>query len=245
VWLYEIATERMTALTPANQTSWGPIWSADGKALLYSVDRPDRSEIVMDRLDGTTPEVMGSSVNDLWPTGFTSDGSLIVNEDPPTENFMVSRLRPGPDARPTPFADGPTTPSLSRPSPDGMWVAFNAMEGGRFQLFVQPASPGGVRRQVTVDGGREPVWRRDGRELYFRRNDEVLAMTIQPGSALTWSRPTVLFKGSYSNLGPDFDVAPDGRLLLLKEEAGPPPPSQLNVVVNWAAELQSRGVRPE
>jgi hypothetical protein len=90
------------------------------------------------------------------------------------------------------------------------------------------------------------VWRRDGRELYFRRGEnDVMALPVQPGAALSWGRPTLLFSGPFTNLGFDYDVAPDGRILIIKDQTEPLPPLQLNVVVNWAAEMLSPAARPQ
>ncbi len=238
VWTYEIATDKLLAISGEGE-SWGPVWTRDGSALIYTIDGPDAARLVLQRLDGSAPVSIGSSINDLWAADFAPDGTLILNEHPPTEHYLVSRIQPGRDNRPQPFADGPTFPNEARLSPDGKWVAFSARLEGQRQVFVQPTSGDGARRQVTVDGGREPVWRHDGQELYYRRNNGVLAVAIQLDGGLSWGKPVLLFSGPFASGWFYFDVARDGRFLMLKASTESAP-SQLNVVLNWTTELLSR-----
>ena len=212
----------------------------DGSSLIYTIDRLDAAHVMLQRLDGSAPVSIGSSINDLSAGGFAADGTLILNELPPTDHYLVSRIRPGRDNRPQPFADGPTFPSEARPSPDGKWVAFSASLEGRRQVFVQATSGDGPRRQITVDGGREPVWRHDGKELYLRRNSGVFAVAMQLDGGLSWGKPVLLFPGPFVNSWFDFDVGRDGRFLMLKAASTEDAPSQLNIVLNWTTELLSR-----
>ena len=242
VWTYDLVTERLTPIS-TDAISWGPLWAPNGTTLFYAVDRPEASHVLRHPF-GAEPESIGQSINDLWPTGFAADGSLIVVEDPPTNNYRIGRLTPGRGNTPQNFADRPGLPNLARPSPDGQWVAFNSrVVDNTLQVYVQSATGRGAPRQVTVDGGQEPVWRRDGRELYYRRGDAMFAVAIHPGASLSWGKPVLLFKGNYVALGADFDVAPDGRFLMLKLQPGVPPVVRLNVVVDWAKELIAR-VKP-
>ena len=239
VWTYEIATDKLVAIS-TEVKSWGPIWTREGSALIYGSDRSDAAHVMLQRLDGSAPVSIGSSINDLSGAGFAADGTLFLNEFPPTDHYLISRILPGSDNRPQPFAGGPEYPTEARPSPDGRWVAFSAGIEGRRQVFVQPTSGDGPRRQITVDGGSEPVWRHDGKELYYRKSNSVFAVAIQLDRGLSWEKPALLFSGPFVSTWFTFDVARDGRFLLLKREAAAAPSSQLNVVLNWTSELLSR-----
>jgi hypothetical protein len=238
VWVYEVASDKLMPVTGPGH--WGPMWTHDGSALLYAGDRPQAAEILRHPLAGGPPVVIGSSINDLWPAGFAVDGTLIVNELPPTEINRVSRIRPGPAAQPEVFADQPGNPNFASVSPDGRWVAFTGHDGTRPQVFVKAVTGDEPPKQISVDGGWGPVWRRDGRELFYRFDDGMFSVSINAGAGLIWGKPTLLFRGSFTTVGAGFDVGPDGRFVVLKPVTGPRRPAQLNAIVNWATELIAR-----
>ncbi len=110
---------------------------------------------------------------------------------------------------------------------------------------MQPYPGPGGKWQISTDGGVEPVWNRDGRELFYRNGGKMMAVDIatQPGFAA--GKPRMLFEGRYQ-LSPvqteDYDVSPDGqRFLMLKaNEQAQAAPTQINVVLNWFEELKRR-----
>jgi len=238
VWVYEVATGKLMPVTGTRY--WGPIWTPDGLALLYAGDRPQAAEILRHPLGGGAPVVVGSSINDLWPAGFTADGTLIVDENPPTNITRVLRIRTGPAAQPSVLADGPDTPSQARVSPDGRWVAFSTYDGARANVHIKAGTGDDPAKQITVDGGEEPVWSRDGRELFYRQGDGLFSVPINTSNGLSWGKPVLLFRGKFVTVFRSYDVAPDGRFLRLKPSATQQRAPQLNVIVNWAAELIAR-----
>ena len=240
IWTYEIANDKLTRVTQEGD-NWGPLWTRDGSAVAYATDRPDASEVVLQRLDGRAPLTLGSSPNDLWPAAFSVDQkTLIVQEQPETDDYFVSRLTLSTGGRPEPLIEGPGLPWGASLSPDGRWVAYTANQSGRSEVFLQGFPVAGARRQVTVDGGREPVWRRDGRELFYRSGSRMLAVPIETTRGLSWGKPTLLFDSNHVVSFLDYDVAPDGRFLMIKPAPAEGAPIQLNVVLNWASELLSR-----
>jgi Tol biopolymer transport system component len=240
IWTYEIANDNLTRMTQEGD-NWGPLWTRDGSAVAYATDRADASEVVLQRLDGTAPVTLGSSQNDLWPTAFSLDQkTLIVQEQPPTDDYFVSRLAPDTGRRPQPLIEGPGLPRGATVSPDGRWVAYEADQSGRSEVFIQGFPLAGARRQVTVDGGGEPLWRRDGRELFYRSGSRMFAVPIETTRGLRWGKPTLLFDRNHVVTFLDYDVAPDGRFLMIRPAFEEGAPVQLNVVLNWTSELLSR-----
>ena len=240
VWTYEIANEKLTRVTQEGD-NWGPLWTRDGSALAYATDRGDTSHVVLQRLNGSAPVTLGSSHTDLWPTAFSVDQkTLVVQEQPETDDYFVSRLTLDTGGRPEPMIEGPGLPRGASVSPDGRWVAYTANQSGRSEVFIQGFPVAGARRQLTVDGGREPVWRRDGRELFYRSGSRMFAVPINTTRGLSWDKPTMLFDRSYVVTFLDYDVAPDGRFLVIKPAPDESSPIELNVVINWASELLSR-----
>jgi Tol biopolymer transport system component len=148
-------------------------------------------------------------------------------------------------------------------SPDGHWIAYQSSESGQFQIYVDAFPGPGPRYQVSTDGGGSPIWRGDGRELYYlasaagRGNPpqgeaaargaseaevRVMAVTVATQKTLTFGVPRQLFVGQYGVNGParGYDVSSDGRrfLLLKPRERRPLVVTEMHVVQNWTSELK-------
>lgn len=130
-------------------------------------------------------------------------------------------------------------------SPDGAWVAYASDESGRKEIYVASFPEPTRRVRVSSDGGAQPRWSRDGKELFYIRSKEMMAAAVERrGDTLSFGESRALFSISlFSSIDPGFDmmtrydVAPDGRFLALlrpSEEAITP----LIVVQNWAELLR-------
>jgi hypothetical protein len=137
-------------------------------------------------------------------------------------------------------------------SPDGQWVAYASAESGRNEVYVQPYGRPGARQQVSLSGGQSPVWRRDGKELFYgvsdpgagNRHSDMMSVSVSIHPVFTMGTPTRLFQGPYPMTGPAraYDVTRDGqRFLMVEEQPRPPAPiTQIVLVENWFEELKSR-----
>ena len=126
-------------------------------------------------------------------------------------------------------------------SPDGRWLAYSSDEAGRFEIYVVPYPGPGGKWQISSDGGREPLWNRNGRELFFRNGNKMMAAPIDTQHGFSAGTPKMLFQGQYvtlSNSTPNYDVTSDGqKFLMLKSTIQP---TQINVIVNWFEELKQK-----
>ena len=132
-------------------------------------------------------------------------------------------------------------------SPDGRALAWVSDETGRLQVYVRPY-PGTGRTMVSVDGGTEPVWSRSGTELFFRSGRRFYAVPIGTKGALTIGRPSQLFEGDFDWASlipgyPAYDVAADGRFIMVPSAANRESPARLDVVMNWVEDLMRRAPR--
>ena len=127
-------------------------------------------------------------------------------------------------------------------SPTGQWIAYTSYRSGQPEILVEPFPPSGeLPRTVSASGGTEPVWSKDGRELYYRTDDELMAVPVSAGPEFEPGRPVPLFEDHFSRRGyagptSTYDVARDGRFLMVDPAEGDG--TSLVVVLNWFEELK-------
>ena len=128
-------------------------------------------------------------------------------------------------------------------SPDGHWLAYVSDESGRYEVYVESNPRGRGRWLISSGGGLEPLWSPDGRELFYRNGDALIAVPIQSTPTFSVSAPRVLFEralksGIYDTLS--YDITADGREFLMIERQLELVPNQLHVVLNWDEELRRK-----
>jgi hypothetical protein len=129
-------------------------------------------------------------------------------------------------------------------SPRGNWLAYQSDETGRAEIYVRDLAASGGHWQITSEGGEEPHWSNDGRQLFYRSANRLLAVPLEPGETLRYGRPRGLFDGVYSTgieSGRSYDVNPvTGRFLLVRPaDAGPAAPA-VRIVLNWPLDLPAK-----
>ncbi len=130
-------------------------------------------------------------------------------------------------------------------SPDGRWLAYQSDESGQLEIYVRPFPGPGGKWQISTEGGTEPLWARNGRELYYRHGDKMMAVAVETKPTFAASKPKLLFEGHYESgslaysFEPNYDVSPDGqRFLMIKASDQGTPARQINVVLNSSDELR-------
>jgi hypothetical protein len=126
-------------------------------------------------------------------------------------------------------------------SPDGRWMVYVSDESGRDEVYVQPYPGTGVRGKwpVSSEGGREPVWSADGRELFYRNGSQMMAVEVTADPAFRLERPTLLFEAEYyidRDGHPAYSVSPEGKFVMVEDVQATP--AQVHVVTNWFEELR-------
>jgi len=254
VWLYDLARETLTRLTFEGSTNGTPTWTPDGKRIAFQSNKEGPINLFWQLADGSGGlERLTTSQYLQSPNSWSPDGQLLAFTEPnPIAGYDIWVLRMS-DRKAQPFLRTSFTKGAPRFSPDGRWLAYVSNESGRYEIYAQPYPGPGGKWQISTDGGTEPVWNRNGRELFYRNGDKMMAVDIatQPGFAA--GKPRMLFEGPYlprTNLPtlatmPNYDVSPDGqRFLMLKPveqaqlELHAPP--QINVVLNWFEELKQK-----
>ena len=129
-------------------------------------------------------------------------------------------------------------------SPDDRWLAYVSNESGREEIYVSAFPGPGGKLKISTQGGTEPMWSRDSRELFYRNGEKMMAVAISREPELAPGKPTLLFEGGYETglsddglPGSNYDVTPDGRFVMIRTEESPAP-RQINIVLNWFEELK-------
>jgi len=187
--------------------------------------------------------VATSEVGD-FPLSFSPDRQLLVfvELNPNTQrDIWVLRLS---DRKLQPFLRTRFNETVPRFSPDGHWLAYMSDESGHYEIYIQPFPGPGGKYQISSEGGAEPVWNPNGRELFYRSGYKMMAVDVMTQPSFSTGKPRVLFEGLYlpSGVTPSYDVSPDGqRFLMLKAaQQGQPAAVQINVVLNWFEELKQK-----
>jgi serine/threonine protein kinase/Tol biopolymer transport system component len=250
-WLYDFARDTLTRLTFGGTLNELPAWSPDGKRIAFTSNREGPENIFWQLADGSGGlERLTTGKLDQAPRSFSPNGQLLafVERDPNT-GFDIWVLRmsdpsagSGQGRKAQPFLNTPFTESAPNFSPDGHWLAYVSDESGRMEIYIQPYPGPRGKYQIPTDDGREPVWNPNGRELFYRSGDKMMAVDIMRRPSFTVGKPRMLFQGVYLRafgVQPMYDVSPDGqRFLMIKPSEQPISLTQIVVVQNWFEELK-------
>jgi Tol biopolymer transport system component/predicted Ser/Thr protein kinase len=246
IWLFDLARETLTRLTFQGSINQLGAWMPDGKRITFQSNKEGPANIFWQLADGSGGlERLTTGESIQTPNSSSPDGQLLAFiEVDPTTGFDILVLRMG-DRKAQPFLRTQFNESAPRFSPDGRWLAYISDESGRSETYVQPYPGPGSKWQISTEGGTEPVWNPNGRELFYRSGDKMIAVEITTQPGFSAGKPKVLFEGQYvptPSSFPNYDVSPDGqRFLMLKpSEQAQAAPTQINVVLNWFEELKQK-----
>ena len=215
VWVTHLVAGTTQRITSDAQDNSSSAWSADGRMLLYDGLYPGTNkDLFVQTLDGGAARRMTSRREVEWADDWSPDGSALLFTDvrPPLAYDLWVQPMDGSAAHP--YLASAAQESGARFSPDGQWVAYTSNETGRDEVYVQSYPTPGRKVLVSTAGGAHPVWRRDGRELYYWREDQLIAASLSPAAAgdpPAVRGRTLLFRAPYvHSVSVNYDVSPDG-----------------------------------
>jgi serine/threonine-protein kinase len=247
IWIWDVQTERLQRLTNDALQDVGPVWMPDSRRLIFSVGPPGRGNLVWQVFDGSAPaEPLTHSPHGQYASAITSDFVIFREENPPDTDLMIMGLNPSRQPRPllkTPFAE-----LNGEVSPNGRWLAYEANDSSRVEVYVRPfPDVNASRTLVSTNGGSKPVWTRDGKELLYVEGETLMSVAVVPGNDWNAAKPKKQFETPYfygSGGNRNFDISADGqRFLMIKETAADDSPNRtvaMVVVLNWTEELKQR-----
>ncbi len=245
VWLYDLSRETLTRFTFEGNVNLSALWTSDGRRITFQSDKEGPPNVYWQRADGSGGlERLTTSDYTSVPSSCSPDGQLAFVQIDPATGFDIWVLRLT-DRKAQPFLRTPYNETSPRFSPDGRWLAYISNESGRYEVYVQPYPGPGGKWQISTEGGTEPAWNPNGRELFYRSGDKMMAVDIATQPGFTVGKPRALFAGWYEATPATFsnyDVTPDGQrfLMLKRNEQEASAPTQINVVLNWLEELKRR-----
>ncbi len=255
LWVYDLQNAAFNRVTfrGVNQHA---VWSPDGRRLALSSSHGTALPTVfwVDADGGGTFEPVGRSGGVQFPASWNGADNVLAYArhpgawpDAESGGWDIWASHPGaatPEARlmHTPFnEDQPIF------SPDGRLLAYVSDETGRRDVYVRAYPSLGQRTRISVEGGTEPVWSRDGRELFFRHGRRYYSVEVAwTGGEIRASRPVLMFEGEFVLASlipgfPSYDVAPDGqRFIVVAAASDSPRVAQLDVVLGWSRVLETR-----
>jgi serine/threonine protein kinase len=252
IWIWDIVRETMTRLT-FNEAGEYPLWSRDGQRIAFWSFTTEA--VYWKAADGIGEDEKLGSVpgQSILPWSWSGDGKTLVTRDgSPTVGENIGSISIEGDHERRPLLQEKYNEGQPEISPDGRWMAYTSNESGKNEIYVRPFPEVNKGRwQISTAGGGDPLWSPNGRELFYRNGDAVMAVAVETEPAFKAGKPDTLFRGTYIRFSPleghPWDISRDGkRFLMLKEVASTGKPAaakstqKINIVVNWFEELKQR-----
>jgi Tol biopolymer transport system component len=234
IWRMDLSSGALSRLTSDGNgvSSNADVWSPDSERLAVNLGS-GRGLLELTVASGQT-KVLGTS--DLIPSDWSPDNRLLLCVK--YGNRLAGIPLDG-DRQPRTISDTPYAKFGFRFSPDGRFVAYTSAESGRDQIFVASFPSLAEKGQVSVDGGVDPAWRKDGRELFYRSIDgTVMSTDIRTGAQIKAGAPRPLFKYPAGTEGFTYSPLGDGQRFLVIESEPKNQTQQTVVVANWTADLK-------
>jgi len=246
VWIWDLTHGTRAQISDTGQTGDAPVWSPDGRLLYYSYGSAgNKAQIYSRPADGTRPqELLFQTAGDTLPVDITADDRLLLYEEQ-TFGSLTAQLKALPltgDRKPVVILESVQSASNAALRPGANdWLAYEASDSGRPEVYVTRFPHPGVRYQVSATGGAQAVWGRDGKRLYFL--DEGQKMTVVDvqanGDSIQISKPVTLFptalRSTVAEAG--YGATRDGRFLILNSVTETSAP--ITVITNWTAGLKN------
>jgi len=242
VWVYEMARGILTPRTFGGRQYRAPIWTPDGERLTFTGGGGEGIFWIPADGNGEMEQLtVTEDGNTQIPGSWSPDNILVYSEGlQPQGVGDIWVLSPEGDGNPQEFLVNEFYERHPMFSPDGRWIAFTSDRSGQDEIYVTAYPDKGGVVQISTNGGTQPLWARDGKELFYRNGDKLVAVSVQTEPTFKAETPVFLFEGTYFH-GPfnrtsNYDISLDGqRFLMIKEERGI---AQIHVVLNWFEELK-------
>ncbi len=246
VWIYDLERHILSPLT-SDGTSGYSFWELDSEFLLFGSYRDGKPQFfrqsVISSVQAELLMTLEEPVGVMTSYSPNSKEFLFSMSDPKfpklDQDIWIIQLEQNQEFTQRPYIRRNINQREAVWSPCGKWVAYSSDESGRWEIYVEPYPGPGPKVSVSTEGGQQPVWSRNGKELYYRNGNKMVAATLETGPQFKVTGNIKLFEGRYLSLPSviNYDVAPDGRFLMI-QETEESAPLGINIVLNWFDELK-------
>ena len=248
IWIYDLVHRSLTRLTFSPSVNANPVWTPDGRRIMFNSSRAGGSEVFLQPADGTgRVEQLTSIQSSLFSYSISPDGTrLVVGEISRETGQDLAVLHLTADRRIEHLIQAPLAQLNAEISPDGRWLAYQSNESGQFQIYVRPFPNVETGRwQISTGVGTRPAWARSGHELFYLDGNGLLtSVPVRTTPTFSAGQASRVFETRYYTGPPvrPYDVSPDGhKFLMIKTAATESSGSaRIVVVLNWSEELKQR-----
>jgi eukaryotic-like serine/threonine-protein kinase len=236
-------------LTQDGLVNWRPTWTPDGRSLVFSALRTpggtqDDTNLYMMPVDGSTPpSLLLDHTHGVWEGEFTRDGRwLVIRTDEQNGIAQIRGRRMDADTALVPLLVTESNKTQIALSPDGRWVAYGGVSTGVREIYVAQFPLMTSPRMVSREGGSEPRWAPDSRELFYKSDNVLMSVAIMPGEGVIAGTPRRLFSVAPYRAARNrqqYDVAPDGQHFVMIRDVAVGAP-EVVYVENWFTELLAK-----
>jgi eukaryotic-like serine/threonine-protein kinase len=244
LWVLDAISGRPARLTTDTSDDSDPIWSPDGRWIVFSSGRDGGRNLYRRLSSGAgLDERLFRTPRTKYPSSWSRDGKFILFTSREEQTGWDIWLYPLEGGTPVPVVSTPAVEIEPQLSPDGRWLAYTSDESGRLEVFVRPFRAPGGAWLISTGGGSDPRWRNDGLELYYLSPDRALmAVSVAAGEHFEASGPKVLFQARTSGplgLGVRFNyaVGHGGRRFLITADTPDAVPPPIEIVLNWTVDI--------
>ena len=244
LWLFDVERATYTSLSPEG-IAMAPRWSPDGRRLAFAWSAAGSLKVWLAAVEGNeTLDQLIQGKSRLFPSSWSKDGRFLALVDNGTGegDIVIYQVK---DRKLVPFLNSRSREAYPEFSPDGRWLAYVSDETGRPEVYLRLFPDGSRKLAISNQGGIEPAWSPDGRELFYRSFDppKIMKVDLELGPRASVGLPKALFDDHYTLCYPmrGYDLHPDGRRFLFTRVKQPQKPveiTRLSVVLNWFEELK-------
>jgi Tol biopolymer transport system component len=240
IWIHELANDSVSRFTFGPWLDQVPIWSPDGKQVVFSSEQRFIFGLYEKNADGSGSDHqiadLGAARQGFWD--WSRDGKYLLAFNNAELWYLSSK-----DLKGKPYLQAKWIVENAQFSPDARWVAYSTNETGNFEVYVSPFPSASSKWQVSRGGGKEPRWRKDGKELFYLSGEgRMMAVEIKTGSGFEAGSPVTLFqthpRQHVSTMDvSSYDVTADGRRFLINTRVDDPTATPVSIVLNWASAI--------